>query len=194
MARSVDDGANDWQPPNPRLQRTRLRSPLSRQPFGAPRTRGRTLNVAIAGTFLMMTAVLIGGQPNELSGVDVSGYYLLNGQIPKAFRQVRWVELWMTDEAGKPKPLEGAVFLGSSDRDATRLPLVAPRLDGDRLRFETTALKGISFSFSGRFVRLGTFWNDAKSDELILKGHLVKLRAGKHVTEVDVEFTFSAGD
>ncbi|HEX8772946.1 MAG TPA: hypothetical protein VF735_05025 [Pyrinomonadaceae bacterium] len=72
---------------------------------------------------------------------------------------------------------------------------MSPKLNGKELTFTTTAVDGISYSFTGTFEKLHDFAvNPPPSDEVILKGKLARLRDGKVVIETDVNFTYSAGD
>lgn len=71
---------------------------------------------------------------------------------------------------------------------ARAYPLTNVVDDGDRLAFETRRLRGVSYRFTG------TWNNQARSGEPVLKGHLAKLRAGRAVAEADVQFFAEEGD
>src|SRR5947209_10865025 len=60
--------------------------------------------------------------------------------------------------------------------------------------FKTVAVRGISYSFTGHFLKGGVFAeSNLDLNDPMLEGHLIKYRAGKKVAEGDVKFSYFAG-
>jgi hypothetical protein len=65
----------------------------------------------------------------------------------------------------------------------------------ERFTFTTVAIKGISYSFSGRFLRGGVF-AELDSDQWgkpILEGQLTKLKGGRKVAGANLKFSYFGG-
>lgn len=64
----------------------------------------------------------------------------------------------------------------------------------EKLVFTTVARGGVSYSFTGRFLKGGVFAELALDmDTVVLEGHLTKLKAGSKVAEGDMQFTYFGG-
>lgn len=124
--------------------------------------------------------------------VDVFGYYFPQGKLPAAFAEIDHLHLSTIDANAKPAPLNG--FIRPKRRAAKDYNLVSPKLEGKNLTFTTRAIGGVSYSFDGAFVKLGDFPTDRPEGEVILKGHLIKMKNGNKVAEADVSFTYTGGD
>lgn len=130
--------------------------------------------------------------------VDVFGYYSIDGRVPAAFAGIDHLHL-STIRIGKGKvvnaPLWGLIRLKARGRaKPADLQLVKPTLQGKQLRFTTTAPGGTSYRFNGAFTKLGDFPSNPPNGEVVLKGRLEKLRAGKVIAASDVGFSYFGGD
>lgn len=133
---------------------------------------------------------------NEKTGTDtqgdVTGAYFIKGTLPGDFSEIEHLSLATIDDQGNPAPLNG--FIRPKRRSAKDYQLVNPKLDGKNLSFTTRAVNGVSYSFTGTFVKLDDFsMNPPPSEEVILRGKLTRLLDGEMVIETDVNFTYSAG-
>jgi hypothetical protein len=128
----------------------------------------------------------------ERQKIDVFGYYSPQGKLPAAFAEIDILLLSTIDNQGNPAPLNG--FIRPKRKSAKDYRLVNPKLEDKNLTFKTQAVRGISYSFAGAFTKLGNFPVDRPEGEVLLKGHLIKMRNGKKVAETDVSFTYSGGD
>jgi len=137
--------------------------------------------------------------------VDVSGYYLLAGDIPLWCSDIDVVELsnveTVPDSSAavgfhlRAVPLWGVIALkADSGQLRTDFRLVNVRLEEARLTFGTREVNSISYDFAGQFLRLGDFVEDWRPNEIILRGHFRKLKAGTVLGEADVAFIYSPGD
>lgn len=104
---------------------------------------------------------------------DLTGYYLLDGALPKELEGFKHVSLSNYNVTGTPPfpraPLTGEVRVGPSG-----WPLNNSWLDGQRLIFGTDVRQGYRFWFAGTFDTIADFTR-LPSSRQILKGHLSKL-------------------
>ena len=64
----------------------------------------------------------------------------------------------------------------------------------DNFTFTTIALRGVSYSFSGKFLKGGVYASGILDDETpVLEGTLTKFRAGKKVAEANLKFVYFGG-
>jgi len=64
----------------------------------------------------------------------------------------------------------------------------------DTLDFTTVSVRGISYSFSGRFLKDGVFAAaDLNEDTAVLEGTLTKLSKGQKVAEAKLKFSYFGG-
>ena len=168
----------------------------------APDAATKSANMSASTASPSATATPAGPpvKPAEVSGEktgttaqgDVTGAYFVEGTLPGEFSEIEHLSLATIDDSGNPAPLNG--FIRPKRRAAKDYRLVSPKLSGKELTFSTTAVDGVSYSFKGTFEKLTDFAaNPPRSDEVILRGKLRKLRDGNMVTETDVNFTYSAG-
>ena len=123
---------------------------------------------------------------------DVTGAYFASGNLPSDFSEIDHLSLATIDENAKPAPLNG--FIRPKRKSAKDYKLVSPTLNGNNLTFTTTAVDGVSYSFTGTFEKMDDFSaNPPPTDEVILKGTLTKMKDGKSAAETKVSFTYSAG-
>lgn len=137
--------------------------------------------------------------PPAAPKVDLFGYYYFHEEeAPKGFQDVDHLHLSTIDMKGDEMvevPLHGWIRLKEEgDAPAVDFPLIAPALKDKAFSFTTKAVDGISYRFAGSFVKLGNFPEERPEDEVVLKGHLTRLKAGKPVAEADVGFRYTGGD
>jgi hypothetical protein len=64
----------------------------------------------------------------------------------------------------------------------------------DLLAFTTVVVGGVSYSFSGKFLKTGIFETAMLDDETpVLEGTLTKFKAGKMVAEANLKFVYFGG-
>lgn len=100
----------------------------------------------------------------------------------------------------------GGINLNTKKRN--RLPAPGLQLNnGKTFRYKTLSVKresftfttlargGVSYSFAGRFLRGGVFFDTAELDDQtpVLEGTLIKYKAGKKVAEADLKFSYFGG-
>jgi hypothetical protein len=137
--------------------------------------------------------------------VDLFGYYYLAENVPSWCADIDQLNLFTIDvhfrggDSTKPEiqpaPLWGFIRLKvDSGVRPTDFRLTDLKLNGRTFAFATQAVDSISYDFSGAFLKLGDFPNDPPNGEIVLAGHLRKLRAGRVLYGADVKFSYFAGD
>lgn len=128
--------------------------------------------------------------PASASRPDYTGYYFVlsrgENDVHKGFEDFEGFELVTTDyhADGTSVPVRphGTVHA----RRAFSLARV--RVEGDRLSFETSAVRGVSYSFEGVFLHTDD------PDAPVLRGRVVKFVNGAKVAEAQLEFIMEEGD
>lgn len=157
----------------------------------------KTLSFAVLAASFCLGLGLAAPAPK----VDLFGYYYLGDPAPKGFADISELHLSAIDFQGDKMvkvPLHGMIRMkpkpGKGPESAVDFPLVAPTLKGRAFTFTTREVGGVSYRFSGSFVRLGNFPEERPEGEVILKGHLSRLQGGKVTVESDVGFLYTGGD
>jgi hypothetical protein len=141
----------------------------------------------------------------DMSKVNLFGYYYLAENVPSWCADIDQLNLFTIDvhfrggDSTKPEiqpaPLWGFIRLkADSGVRPTDFRLTDLKLNGRTFAFATQAVDSVSYDFSGAFLKLGDFPNDPPNGEIVLAGHLRKLRSGRVLYEADVKFSYFAGD
>lgn len=118
---------------------------------------------------------------------DIFGYYTIAGKTPAAFADISEIHLAGTYGAEQKPPVHGMI----RPKKGKDYPLMKPTLSGKNITFETKAVGGISYKFTGAFVK---FPNNEQQEGIILKGVLQKFRGKTKIAEANVGFNYEAGD
>ena len=121
---------------------------------------------------------------------DPDGFFYILGEPPGEFRYIGHIALYRGSRNFHPFPSgvvssKGNVLYKFNTLTVTR----------HRFAFTTRAVRGVSYSFTGRFLKGGVFATEgeAPTDIPYLEGRLRKLRGGKRVAEAYLKFTYFAG-
>jgi hypothetical protein len=120
-------------------------------------------------------------RPAGILAEDFEGYFELVGKAPRGLAGFEGIEMTTVEfrpNGSVPVKPRGNVRAHGSYRMAT----IA--INGADLSFETVAVRGVSYQFSGTLSRNKS--NDPGAVALILKGHLTKSLNGRKVAEADV--------
>lgn len=120
------------------------------------------------------------------------GYYSLVGPHPKGFERFDTIQYWRReDEQSGPDISER--LSGVNERGGTRYRYQTISLNRRRFVFTTAKIRGISYSFAGRFLRTDFVNADMNFDKPVLEGRLTRYRNGRKVAEADVTLSYFAG-
>jgi hypothetical protein len=114
---------------------------------------------------------------------------------------------WLHDSTPAPTEFSDFGGINLNAKRLRRLPSAGLQLvNGTTLRyktlnvkrnnftFTTVALKGVSYSFSGRFLKGGVYSSGNLDDETpVLEGTLTKFRNGQKVAEAKLKFVYFGG-
>ena len=126
---------------------------------------------------------------------EVGGFYSIIGELPKGFKDFEEISITVTeyktaseenDYRGTPIPPEGFV-LAKKEFKFTKISL-----SSKTMAFETQAIKGVSYKFSGKFIEKAPFW-DFDFETPVLEGRLVKSKNGKKTAESNVKLRWYGG-
>lgn len=118
---------------------------------------------------------------------EIEGYYLLHGPAPKGFENVDHLALFLGAGKAAGTPASGLYLKNNSV-----YRLRSPSISRERLAFTTTAVRGISYAFDGRF--LSPTPAEADPDTPVLTGRLSKFLNGRKTAEGEVSWTYYTGD
>jgi hypothetical protein len=120
---------------------------------------------------------------------DIFGYYELQGKIPAAFADIREIHLAGDYGAQQKPPVHGLIRL--KKKSAKDFAINKPTRSGKNISFTTKAVGGISYQFTGTFVK---FPNNEQQAGIVLQGVLQKFKGKTKIAEASVKFTYEAGD
>jgi hypothetical protein len=120
------------------------------------------------------------------------GYYSLVGTHPKGFKNFDTIQYWSKrDEQSGPDISER--FSGVIADEDTHYRYSTINLTRRQFVFTTVKVKGISYSFNGRFLRTDFVNAEMDLDKPVLVGNLRKYRNGRKVAEANVKLSYFAG-
>jgi len=118
---------------------------------------------------------------------DPDGSFWIHGTPPPDFSDIGGINL--NSHGVRRLPRAGVELVRG-----TRLPFKSLTVRKDNLTFTTAVVKGVSYTFSGRFLKGGVFAADILDpDAPVLEGTLTKWRGGKKVAEEKLKFTYFGG-
>ena len=130
----------------------------------------------------------------------------LNGQRTKSARFDPDGSFWLKNEA-RPNDFSDFSGINLNSKRSRRLPQPGLETNNGKLyRFKTLSVKqerftfttvtiaGVSYSFSGRFLKGGVYASGILDDETpVLEGTLTKFRGGQKVAEAKLKFVYFGG-
>jgi hypothetical protein len=121
---------------------------------------------------------------------DPDGFFMLVGNPPAGFEDFDGISLLRKPEGGH-WPASGV----HNNRNVVyRFIAASTVVSRQKFSFDTMAVRGVSYSFTGRFLKGGVYAEDELDMETpVLEGHLIKYRRGQKVAEADMKFTYFAG-
>jgi len=118
---------------------------------------------------------------------DPDGAFWILGQPPSGFEDFGGINLNLKHDRHLPAS-------GIDLTNGTRLRFKTLSAKRERITFTTTVVRGISYTFSGRFLKGGVFAAADLDDKTpVLEGTLTKYRAGRKVAEASLKFTYFGG-
>lgn len=141
---------------------------------------------AIALSLLMLSVALSAhGQRN--ARFDPDGSFWVHETPPNDFLELSAINLNAKRLRRLPSP-------GLQITDGTTYRFKTLTVKRNDFRFTTVALKNVSYTFSGRFLKGGNFAATALNDEVpVMEGTLARFVGGKKVAEAKMQFVYFGG-
>ena len=118
---------------------------------------------------------------------DPDGSFWLHGQPPTEFSDFGGINLNAKRSRRLPQP-------GLETNNGKRYRFKTLSVKQERFTFTTVTVAGVSYSFSGRFLKGGVFGASDLDDETpVLEGTLTKFRGGKKLAEAKLQFVYFGG-
>ena len=156
------------------------------KPIFAPlRLCGRISFASLLLLSLSLTVAL--GQRAKTERFDPDGSFWLQGAPPNDFSDFGGINLNAKKSRQLPQP-------GLETNNGKRYRFKTLSVKQERFTFTTMTVAGVSYSFSGRFLKGGVYSSGILDDETpVLEGTLTKFRAGKKVAEAKLKFVYFGG-
>jgi len=118
---------------------------------------------------------------------DPNGSFWISGEPPHEFSDFGGINLNSKRVRWLPSP---GVQLNNGRTFRFKTLVVRQ----DKFTFTTLAVRGVSYSFSGRFLKGGVFSETVLNDEIpVLEGTLTKFVNGKQAAEAKLKFVYFGG-
>jgi hypothetical protein len=123
---------------------------------------------------------------------DPSGYLFVKGTPRPGFEDLRYITIMRRYEKGGSLPVPGVYNAGGEVFAFTTLVTqLVSDIGTIEFRFTTARLKGVHYSFAGKFLNNTVFEEHVTDPEqVVAEGRLVKTRAGRVVAEAFVQLTY----
>jgi hypothetical protein len=144
--------------------------------------------VLVTSLFLPALGFVFANSQTKRTKFDPDGSFWIMGKPPKGFEDFSEISL----NAKRSRTLNTP---GVRLTHGPRLRFTSLRVTHDKFTFTTAQVNGISYTFSGRFLKDGVFRATLPLDEEtpVLEGTLTKLKGGQKVAEAELKFTYFGG-
>lgn len=124
---------------------------------------------------------------NKNARFDPDGSFWIHEEPPTEFSEVSAINL-------NAKRLRRLPAQGLQVTDGTNYRFKTLTVKRHNFIFTTVALKSVSYSFSGRFLKGGNFAATALNDEVpVMEGTITRYSGGKKVAEAKLKFIYFGG-
>ena len=162
----------------------------------------RSLLLAVLSITLLLLSVNFtsqaGPQRARQNAFDPSGsFHVINTQ--DAHLDSEFLAVIELEKKNGRKPAFSGKLVMALGSSTTPFKFITSIATPEKFMFTTSGIRGVSYTFEGRFLRRGNFledWNrdERPFDEAVLEGTLTKFKDGRKVTEKFFKFTYSVGD
>ena len=144
-------------------------------------------NFFVALLLLSSLSVPAFSQRSKSERFDPDGSFWLQGAPPNDFSDFAGINLNAKRSRHLPQP-------GLETNKGTRYRFKTLSVKQERFTFTTMTVAGVSYSFSGRFLKGGVYSSGILDDETpVLEGTLTKFRGGTKVAEAKLKFVYFGG-
>ena len=142
----------------------------------------------VAGACLILVvAASVFGQGSRNARFDPDGSFWIHGSRPNEFSDFGGINL--NAKKSRHLPMAGVEIINGK-----RFPFKTLSVKQSNFTFITVTLSGISYSFSGKFLKGGVFMSANLDDETpVLEGTLTKYKGGQKVAQGKLSFVYFGG-
>ena len=145
-----------------------------------------SLRLCVFG-FLLLTSSTLALAQTKTARFDPDGSFWIVGQTPNEFSDFSAINLNAKRLRRLPSP-------GLQTNDGRTFRFKTLTVKRDTFTFTTMSRDGVSYNFSGRFLKGGNFAARWSGDETpVLEGTLTKFRDGKKLAEAKLKFSYFGG-
>ncbi len=124
---------------------------------------------------------------NKAARFDPDGSFWIVGETPNEFSEFGGINL--NSKRSRQLPVQGFEL-----RTGKRIPFKTLTVKRDNFTFTTVVVRGISYAFSGKFLKGGVYSAGDFDDETpVLEGTLTKFRGGEKIAEAKLKFAYFGG-
>ena len=135
---------------------------------------------------VFLTCSVIHGQAKK-ERFDPDGSFWIFGAAPHEFSDFGGINLNAKRSRQLPQP-------GLETNNGKRYRFKTLSVKRERFTFTTMTVAGVSYSFSGRFLKGGVYSSGILDDETpVLEGTLTKFRGARKVAEAKLKFVYFGG-
>ena len=146
----------------------------------------KRLTVVALLALLLATWISVPGQ-RKSARFDPSGSYWISGEPPADFSDFSGINLNM-------RQLRRLPTSGLELNNGTRFRFQTIVVKQNNFTFTTATVKGVYYTFSGKFLKGGDFASTWQGEETpVLEGTLTKFKAGKQIAEAKLKFIYFGG-
>jgi hypothetical protein len=157
--------------------------------FGNARTHVAPLRRCVRIFFPFLVALFVCNvvlAQKNAARFDPDGTFWILGDTPPEFSEFGAINL--NAKRSRQLPLQGLEV-----NNGKRLRFKTLTVKRDNFTFTTVELAGVSYSFSGKFLKGGVFYSYLDDTIPALKGTLTKFRNGQKVAEAELTFSYFGG-
>ncbi len=120
------------------------------------------------------------------------GYYSLVGKAPKGFEKFDTIQYWRKDQE-QSGPEISERLSGVNETGGVVYKYASISITRRKFVFTTAKVKGVSYRFSGRFLRTDFVNAEMDLKKPVLTGTLSRYENGKKVATANVQLSYFAG-
>jgi hypothetical protein len=124
---------------------------------------------------------------NKAARFDPDGSFWIIGEPPNEFSEFGGINL--NAKRSRQLPVQGFEL-----KTGKRIPFKTLTVKRDNFTFTTLTVGGISYAFSGKFLKGGVYSaGDLDEETPVLEGTLTKFRGGQKIAEAKLKFSYFGG-
>ena len=142
--------------------------------------------LSLVAVVLLCAISLPASNASQRRRFNPDGAFWIIGDAPQGFQDFGGINL--NSNRNRRLPSSG---INLTDGAVIRFKNIS--IAQERFRFTTYSRRGVSYRFSGRFLKGGVFYAEILDDNPVLEGTLTKLINGRVAAEAKLKFSYFGG-